>query len=425
MLVHILSTIHNITTLLFGIFISAFLLGVTQNRKNVVILFMFSLCECFLFILSNVMFGANFSDCIYPMIYPLLVHLPLVIFLVCYYKFSVISAGISVCSAYLCCQISNWGGLLVVSLIDIEWCYYFARIVITMATFFFLCRFVCHTTALIFTKDKRELCVISVFPFVYYVFDYASTKFTGLLYSGNKAIVEFMGFAFCIAYLAFLLIYFKEYEQKQEIRQYSDLMEMQLLSIQNEIKSVESSKKAMSILRHDTRHHLNTIMTLLQNENVDKVKDYITEIGDAYEDTIVKTYSKNEMLNSVLSLYQMRYVDKGFTLECAISCDSLPFTEIAFCAILSNALENAMHSLEDIETGEKKAKLTIFRKENNILLQLENPTAKCPVFVDGIPVSNRTGHGIGAKSIVYYVEQLQGQWQFSCVDNMFVLKIII
>lgn len=84
-----------------------------------------------------------------------------------------------------------------------------------------------------------------------------------------------------------------------------------------------------------------------------------------------------------------------------------------------------MHSLEDMETGEKWAKLTIFSKENNILLQLENATTKCPVFVDGIPVSNKNGHGIGVKSIIYYVEQLQGQWQFSCVDNVFVLKIII
>ena len=44
--------------------------------------------------------------------------------------------------------------------------------------------------------------------------------------------VEFRGFASCLAYLTFLLIYFKKYERKQQIRQYSDLTKMQLLSIQ-------------------------------------------------------------------------------------------------------------------------------------------------------------------------------------------------
>ena len=48
-----------------------------------------------------------------------------------------------------------------------------------------------------------------------------------------------MGFAFCIAYLVFLIIYFQEYENKQEITQYSNLREMQLQSMQNEIEQVK------------------------------------------------------------------------------------------------------------------------------------------------------------------------------------------
>ena len=35
MFVHILSWIHNITTMLFGIYISAFFLGVKQNKNNI------------------------------------------------------------------------------------------------------------------------------------------------------------------------------------------------------------------------------------------------------------------------------------------------------------------------------------------------------------------------------------------------------
>ncbi len=59
--------------------------------------------------------------------------------------------------------------------------------------------------------------------------------------------VEFMGFASCLAYLTFLLIYFKEYERKQQIRQYSDLTKMQLLSIQKEIEQVKLSEQKIAI----------------------------------------------------------------------------------------------------------------------------------------------------------------------------------
>lgn len=152
--------------------------------------------------------------------------------------------------------------MFALSLSSEQWCYYCFRIIATLGTYFFLCRYVCHTTEMIFAKDRRELWVIGFLPFVYYIFDYMCTKFSNLLYSGNKAVVEFMGFASCLAYLTFLLIYFKEYERKQQIRQYSDLTKMQLLSIQKEIEQVKLSEQKIAILRHDmaasSNDHLDT-----------------------------------------------------------------------------------------------------------------------------------------------------------------------
>lgn len=79
-----------------------------------------------------------------------------------------------------------------------------------------------------------------------------------------------MGFIFCISYFAFLFVYFREYEKKQELKQYSDLMKMQLFSIEKEIEQVKRSKQKLSILRHDMRYHLNIILTQLQNNNTKK-----------------------------------------------------------------------------------------------------------------------------------------------------------
>lgn len=425
MLLSILSTLHNITTLLFGILISAFLLGVKQNRKNVLVLLLFSSGEGVLYLISALLFGEAFSLQIYPLIYPVIIHFPLIIFLNRYYHYSLLSCGTSVCSAYMCCQISNWIGLLFLSITNLEWCYYSARILTTILTFFLLCRFVCRTSAAIFAKGKRALCTIAFLPFVYYVFDYIATKFSNLLYSGNRAIVEFMGFAFCIAYLIFLFVYFKEYELAQEVQQYNALMEMQLSAIQKQVDYVKNSKQTLSILRHDMRHHLSFIQMLLQTNESDKVSDYIKQITDAYDDTIVTTYCKNEMLNAVLSIYQTRFASQGITLNLNISCESIPFSELAFCAILSNALENAIHALEKVAVEKKYAILTISNRENTLMLRLENPISHIPKFVDGIPVSGKEGHGIGVRSIIYYVEQLKGQWHFSISDGSFVLRVII
>ena len=194
----------------------------------------------------------------------------------------------------------------------------------------------------------------------------------------------------------------------------------------SEIEQVKISSQRLAILRHDMRHHLSIILTQLQNGHPDKAQEYIHEINSAYDDTIIAAYSGNEMLNSVLSIYHSRFTDRGLSLICNVSTGKeLPCSDLSLCTILSNALENSMHALEQLESPSKWARLTLSQKKNHILFQLENPVEKIPAFVDGVPVSTRNGHGIGVRSIIYYVEQLHGQCHFSIVDHCFVLRIII
>ena len=422
MLVRILSLTHNIITMLFGIYISAFFLGVKQNRKNILILFLLFSCEGILYIINFRLLGVVITDRLYAVI----IHLPLILLLVLYYKYPVIPSCISVFSAYLCCQLSNWTGLLVLTLTGEQRCYYIARILTTIISFLLLCRFVCRTTETIFARETRELYIIGFLPTVYYFFDYSFTKLSSLLYSNNKTVVEFMGFIFCIAYFAFLFAYFREYEKKQEIKQYNDLMKMQFLSVEKEIEQVKRSKQKLSILRHDMRHHLNIILTQLQNDNIKKAVDYIEDIGNLYADSMITTYCKNEMLNSVISIYHARFEERGIVLRCDISVgETLSCPDTAICTILSNALENSMHALEETVIEEKWASLTISQKGNHLLLHIENPIVRIPRLVNGIPTSEKKGHGIGVKSIVYYVEQLNGQYHFSVTDHSFILRIII
>ena len=422
MLVQVLSATHDVTTMLFGIYCSAFFLGVKPNRKNVLTLFLLFCAQGLLYIVDFFLFGETLAN----MSYPLIVHFPLILFLSLHYKYPLISSAVSVFSAYLCCQISNWIGLFALAITKTQWCYYSARILTTITTFVILYRYVFRSTKTIFTKNTRELSIIGFLPFIYYIFDYASTKFSSLLYSGNKAVVEFMGFAFCIAYLIFLMVYFREYENKQELKQYSNLREIQIQSMQKEIEQVKISSQKLAILRHDMRHHLNIILTQLQNDHPDKAQEYIHEISSAYDDTIIASYSRNEMLNSVLSIYHSRFTGKGFSLDCNVSTGKeLPCSDLALCTILSNALENSMHALEKLESPSKWARLTLSQKKNHLLFQLENPVERIPEFIDGIPVSTRDGHGIGVKSIIYYVDQLNGQCHFSITDHCFVLRIIV
>ena len=171
MLLQILFYTHHLTTLLFGVFLSAFFLGVNRDRKNIGILLLSALASGLLYLISISLIGTEFSDEIYPFV----VHLPLLLILVFYYKFRWLQSLTSILTAYLCCQYSNWAGIFVLTLTHQEWCYYLCRILVTLIVFFLLCRYLCPTTTLLFEKSDRELSIICSMPFVYYLFDYATT----------------------------------------------------------------------------------------------------------------------------------------------------------------------------------------------------------------------------------------------------------
>ena len=68
MLEQILFTIHNTTTLLFGIFISAFFLGIRANRRNNFTLLLFTLGDGGLYLFLLATYGEVFCSHIYPLI---------------------------------------------------------------------------------------------------------------------------------------------------------------------------------------------------------------------------------------------------------------------------------------------------------------------------------------------------------------------
>lgn len=422
MILEILTYTHNITTMLFGIFLSAFFLGVKKDKTNVGKLLLLAVISGGLYMVCVSVLGPEMVD----QIYPLIVHVPLLLMLVFYYKFRILPSLISIFTAYLCCQCSNWMGLFVLSVTGKEWCYYACRIVVTLVVFWVLYRYVCQTTAMLFAKTDRELLIIGSLPLVYYIFDYATTKFSSLLYTGNKAVPEFLGFAICLSYLIFLLIYFKEYELKSKAEQYNELIRMQLSSLNAEMVSTRKSEQRMSILRHDTRHHLSVLRTLIQQGETDKSLEYLNEVSQTYDDTVIKTYCKNEMVNSVLSIYNTRFEEQRIRWEVQVRIgEKLPCSEMMFCAILSNVLENALHAVQELPQKKRLIQLSLSEKSGHLLLMAKNTVRNAPVFNDGVPVTERSGHGLGARSIVYYVEKLNGQYQFFMENGDFIVRIIL
>ena len=86
MVLQILTYTHHTTTMLFGIFLSAFFLGVKQDKKNILQLLSLAVVSGILYVLCVLLFGTETVD----QIYPLIAHAPLLFVLVLHYKFRIL-----------------------------------------------------------------------------------------------------------------------------------------------------------------------------------------------------------------------------------------------------------------------------------------------------------------------------------------------
>ena len=422
MLESVLATLHNATTLLFGVYISAAFLGVRMNRRNVFTLFGFSCAVGILYIFSFLLWGESGTE----KIYPLIIHLPLVLFLTLYYKYKPMLSVLSVITAYLCCQISKWVGLLAYSLRPEMWLYYTVRIVVTAVVFVVLLRYVSEATAQLLQKPTRALVILGLMPLVYYVFDYITGVYTQLLYSGREVVAEFLGFVLCITYILFLFMYFKQYEEKREADQRNQLMEMKRVQSEKEIESIKRGEYAVSIMRHDMRHFLNNISSYIENGETEKAQELIHEVISATEKTATQRYCKNEIVNLILSSYEDKISTNEIKFKYSVQVpEQLPYSEVDLTAILSNAMENAINAVKQLPPERRMIDLDLRMKENKLLISLKNTYAEAPELRDGMPVSKEEGHGIGSQSIRYVAEKLHGNCQFSLTDDRFVLRVVL
>ena len=137
------------------------------------------------------------------------------------------------------------------------------RIALVPPILLFITYYVSPYVAVLLNRPLKEVAIFSILPLTYYLFDYATTVYTNLLYSGNGLVVEFLGFVVSIARLIFYALIAEEYLAKNELSQKNRLIEMRMHSAVHELEQVRNVQYRMSIMRHDMRHVLSTATTLI------------------------------------------------------------------------------------------------------------------------------------------------------------------
>lgn len=422
MLDTILFFAHYSLILLFGVVLSFAFSGIKlSTRKNLLwICVLFAVCGG----LQLAMY-CLFDELTVWKVYPLITHLPILLLLCLYYRRRLITALSAVSTAYLCCQPAKWTGLLIAALMQSFIMEQAARIAVLLAVGFISLYYLAPYLSDLYGRDVRSVCIFGSVPMVNYLFDYTMGIYTGLWTENNRVAAEFLPFFLCVIFMVFCVVYYKEYEQKADAERKEQIIRISAQQQAGQIKEAKRSEQEIRLLRHDMRLFLSSLAVCIGNDELEKAQEMIAAYSSRVDGTKLERFCENDVVNYVLSDFAARFKDNRIPFACTVELCQLKADEVLFSSILSNTLDNALNAQEVLPFDRRSVKLMLKTVDGKLLLSVKNPIDKTPIFVDGLPVSGRSGHGYGTQSIRYITERLGGNYQFSAQDGWFIVRVVL
>lgn len=221
-------------------------------------------------------------------------------------------------------------------------------------------------------------------------------------------VLTVVSFVMCAVYgVVFSNIrYMKKDAEAALIRQNAEYFSEQLLAMQ-------TAEEAHRRLRHDMRHHLETIGEYAKAGDTAAVLSYIRDYSVEISETEVRQYSVNRTLNNILSAYAGKAEKNG--IDFSVKCNApahLNVRDIDLIALLGNLLENALHGCKESEWEEPRIEIYILQRNSKLILVCNNTCSAKLKLSGNLP----EGKSIGISSILTVCEKYDGSLDYS-LDN--------
>lgn len=303
-----------------------------------------------------------------------------------------------------------------------------AELLFTLPLLLLFIRFLAPSMRQLSHYPASVQCQFGIVPLVGYLFDYITHVYTSLLSEANPAAVEFMFFVCCAAFLCSILRASRVERQRIQMEQLQTSLNLQVTQAMREIEALRLSQQRASTYRHDLRHHMQFLAGCIENGRTEQALGYIRSVCSEIEAGKVTAYCENEAANLIFSAFADRAAKAGvqFTVQAGIS-QALPVSESDLCVLLSNALENALHAAVRCREAGQGAfiETTGHEKGKKLFLQITNSCLPDVQFREGVPVTDRTGHGLGVRSICAISERYGGLTSFAAKDGQFTLRVML
>ena len=205
-----------------------------------------------------------------------------------------------------------------------------------------------------------------------------------------------------------------------------NIMKLQVANIVARVEEYRMANEAFRKERHDFRHKLKAIASLIAAGRYDELAEVIEEYVDDIEKINIVRYSDNAVIDSILSVYIRKATDSGIRVKTAFAFPAhfeTNATELA--TAFANAIENAIQACEKIPEKERFIEIKVLTKPRFMIMVRNSFDGNIQFNDAGIPENPEEEHGFGTRSIAAFCEKAGGYYSFKAEGTVFTLYMYL
>lgn len=222
---------------------------------------------------------------------------------------------------------------------------------------------------------------------------------------------------------SYLLIIFAQRDYNIQLKK--QILKLGMLHTQNEIEQIERSYTNTRVLKHDMKHLLGVILSLLKRGDfLTAEKEIETIIGKQLTTDIIHMQS-NVLINAVVNNKINICKENDILYEVKLIGDISKEQEMNVAVILSNLIDNAIEA--ELKETERIIKLDMFPVKDMYSIVVCNKLSESVLASNaGLKTTKALvhEHGLGKVSVDNLVNQMHGIYKFYEEDGYFITTIL-
>ena len=180
--------------------------------------------------------------------------------------------------------------------------------------------------------------------------------------------------------------------------------------------------------KHDYKNQLIALRSYLDTNDIESAKLYLKNSSEHI--TRLDIFNTgNNVLDALLDDKNCKALEHNTEIKFSGNMFPSSIDDADLCIIFGNAIDNAIEACEKIKTDNRKIISIIINQKKHLLsILILNPVSESPEIENNMIITSKkdtSNHGFGLYSINQTVKKYDGNYDISCMDNIFLLKICL